>query len=146
MPQFIQSIRSFTINGLSAVVEGIGFFASFAGSALALFFGKLMLAVVLGAFAVGVFFRLSGRLRGQERRPAPRAPSWAWLAAGFLALVFTALLVEVTALPVRFNQAGFSYLHWVLVCAALALTFHWMVRLLAWMTRGTRKNVGTGIQ
>ena len=134
----LKSIRNIQLSVRDSLITGAevaGLVASLAGSSAAIVFGKLMLAVVLGFFAVGAFFRLTGRRARREQKVTISSPVWAKFVAWLLALAFTALLVEMTALPVRFNQEGFSYLHWVLVCACSALTFHWLAKLLVRLVR-----------
>ena len=142
----IRDMRVSVREGLLAGTEVAGLVASLAGTSVAIVFGKLMLAVVLGFFAAGVFLRLTGRRARQEQKATISSPAWVKVVAGLLALAFTALLVEMTALPVRFDQAGFSYLHWVLVCACSALTFHWLAKLLVRLVRWYGQTPGASLR
>ena len=99
----IRDMRVSVREGLLAGAEVAGLVASLAGASVAIVIGKLMLAVALGFFAAGVFLRLTGRRARQEQKATISSPAWVKVVAGLLALAFTALLVEMTALPVRFD-------------------------------------------
>lgn len=113
-------------------VAGVVLFGS--GAAVVAFLGKFMLAVVLGAIALGVFLRLAGRSRARMVAPTP-IPNWCRGVSGLLAAVEVALLIEATNFPVRFDQAGFESWHWVLVLAALAVFYPFNLRLLGGLVR-----------
>lgn len=111
---------------LAADVAGMVLFAS--GAAVGAIVGKLMLAVVLLAVALGFFLRLSGR----RRVPAPVAPPrWTRATAAGLAVLEVAVLTEATDLPVRFHQPGFETWHWGLVVLALLAAYALNMRVLA---------------
>jgi uncharacterized membrane protein len=116
------SIKRKLSDGLLLAADLAGLLGSAAGASVVAFFGKLALAIVLAAVALGFFLRLSGRRRVRVEAPAP-LPAWCSAASVVLSCVEVALLVEATDLPVRFSQAGFEYYHWVFVIAALAVAF-----------------------
>lgn len=109
-------------DGFAVVADVAGLVLSASGASVVAVLGKLMLAVVLGAIALGFFLRLAGRRRQHSFAPA-RAPAWCYVASVVLAAVEGALLVEATNLPIRFYQAGFEPWHWVLVVVALVVAY-----------------------
>ena len=113
-----------------------GMVLSVSGAAVVAFLGKLMLAVVLFALALGFFLRLSGRRKVALPSAAP--PGWARPAAGGLAVLEVALLTEATDFPVRFHQPGFEPWHWALVVVALLVAYALHMRLFAVLQRRDR--------
>jgi hypothetical protein len=107
--------------GLMAGVDMAGIALSGSGAAVVAFLGKFMLAVVLGAIALGFFLRLVGRRRVQVAPPP--VPMWSRAVSAALAAAEVALLVEATNFPVRFDQPGFEPWHWVLVLLAFAVAY-----------------------
>jgi hypothetical protein len=124
-------------NGFLVAVDTAGMIFSLSGASVVAVLGKLMLAAVLGAVALGFFLRLSGR-----RAPAPSfaqpTPRRYYVVAGFLSVLEVALLTEATDLPVRFYQPGFELQHWILVAGALAVTFVVQVQLIRSIFRSRR--------
>ena len=114
--------------GLLAGVDMAGIALSGSGAAVVAFLGKFMLAVVLGAIALGFFLRLVGRRRVQAVAPPP-VPMWSRAVSAVLAAVQVALLVEATNFPVRFDQAGFEPWHWALVLVAFAVAYPLNLRI-----------------
>ena len=115
-------------DGLMVAADSAGLVASLCGASVVAIFGKVMLAVVLGAVALGFFLRLVGRRRA-DSRSQPRTPLWCLSVAGVLAIVEVALLTEATNLPVRFHQPGFAPWHWLLVFAAVVIVYVVQVQL-----------------
>ncbi len=114
---------------LELLVEIVGLIGAFAGTAVALFLGKLFAAAVLAGVTTGIVLRIAGR-RGLPRTSvAPPSPAWRALCAA-LSLVETALLVEASNLPVRVTQPGFEKSNWLLVIAALIVLYVLQMRLL----------------
>ncbi len=109
-------------DGFLVVADVAGLILSASGASVVAVLGKLMLAVVLGAIALGFFLRLAGRRRQNSLVPA-RTPTWCYFASGFLAAVEVALLAESTNLPIRFYQPGFEPWHWALVVVALVVAY-----------------------
>lgn len=109
-------------DGFLVIADVAGLVLSASGASVVVILGKLMLAVVLGAIALGFFLRLAGRRRQPSFAPA-RTPAWCYFASVVLAAVEVALLVEATTLPIRFHQSGFEPWHWVLVVAALVVAY-----------------------
>jgi hypothetical protein len=109
-------------DGLMAGADLAGIALSGSGAAVVAFLGKFMLAVVLGAIALGFFLRLVGRRRVPAVSP-PRVPMWSRAVSAVLAAGEVALLVEATNLPVRFDQSGFEPWHWALVLVAFAVAY-----------------------
>lgn len=116
------TLRRKAADTLLLVADAAGLLLSGSGAAVVAFFGKVFLAVVLGAMALGFFLRLAGR-----QRPPPPAPVLTPLlcraASAILAAVEVAVLVEATDLPVRFHQSGFQLYHWLLVLAVLVMAY-----------------------
>jgi len=110
------------------VGEVAGTFISLSGATAALVFGKVLLAVVLAAIAVGFFLRLTSRRANAVLPPAP-TPMWVFAASGLLAAIEVAVLVEATNLPVRFDQPMFEKHNWLLVVLALLVAFVVQVQL-----------------
>jgi hypothetical protein len=125
----LTAIRKAVAKRLEILVEAMGLVASFSGTALAVFLGKLFLAAILGALTLGFFFRITGRRSASKTVPPP-TPSWAFMVSGLLSLALTAVLVEATNLPVRFNQEQFDLLHWVLVILAVIAAFFLLLQLI----------------
>ena len=115
-------------DGLLAGIDIAGIALSGSGAAVVAFLGKFMLAVVLGAIALGFFLRLVGRRRVQAVAPPP-IPMWNRAASAALAAAEVALLVEATNFPIRFDQPGFEPWHWGLVLVALAVAYPFNLRL-----------------
>lgn len=108
--------------------EAAGMALSGSGAVVVGVLGKFMLAVVLGAIAVGLLLRLMGRRQGARAAATP-VPLWARAASLGVSAVLVALLVEATQLPVRFDQPGFATWHWALVLVALAVGYAGVLRL-----------------
>jgi hypothetical protein len=108
--------------GLMVGADVAGIALSGAGAAVVAFLGKFMIAVVLGAIALGFFLRLVGRRRARAIAPT-QIPMWCRVVSATLAAVEVALLVEATNFPVRFDQAGFEPWHWALVLLALVVAY-----------------------
>jgi hypothetical protein len=116
-------------NGFLIAIDLAGIIFSLSGASVVVVLGKLMLAAVLGAVALGFFLRLSGR-RTPARSVAPPTPRRYYFVAGFLSVMEIATLTEATDLPVRFYQPGFELQHWLLVAAALVVAFIVQVQLI----------------
>jgi predicted dinucleotide-utilizing enzyme len=120
---------------LEVVAEAAGLAASASGTAAALVFGKVLLAVALGAIAVGLFLRLASRRANHAGRAALSVPGWASGLAALLSVIEAAVLVEATDLPVRFSQPGFALHHWALVGAFLVVAYFAQRRVLGRLSR-----------
>lgn len=134
----LPALRRRVADGLLAVVDATGMFASLAGASIVAFLGKVMLAVVLGAVALGFFLRLVGRRRRAAPVEPPPPDRGRQLACAALAAAETGLLVEAVDLPVRFHQAGFAYWHWALVLLAFGLAYSLQ---LPWLRAWGRRRV-----
>ncbi len=108
--------------GLMVGADVAGIALSGSGAAVVAFLGKFMIAVVLGAIALGFFLRLVGRRRARAIAP-PQISMWSRVVSATLAAVEVALLVEATNFPVRFDQSGFEPWHWALVLLALVVAY-----------------------
>jgi hypothetical protein len=122
------AIRSSVAKRLEVLAEVAGLALSISGATLAAVFGKFLVAALLVVITLGFFFRLSNRREGRVAAPPP-APLWVRPSAAVLAVVEVTALVEASNLPVRFDSAGFSYLHWILVVVALGAAYVFQVRL-----------------
>ena len=123
------AIRKSVAAKFELIAEVTGLAVSFSGATLAAVFGKLVIAVILGAITLGFFLRLTGR-RSSLQVEAPHTPGWVRSVSALLAVVETVALVEATNLPVRFSQQGFLYRHWLLVALVLAAAYLVQVKLL----------------
>lgn len=128
------TLKRKVVDGFMVVADVAGLVLSVAGSSVVAVLGKLMLAVVLGAIALGFFLRLAGHHRQQALAPAP-TPTWCYCASVFLAAIEVALLVEATNLPIRFNQSGFEPWHWALVVVALVVAYVLHMQIFHSLTR-----------
>lgn len=109
-------------DGFLVVADVASLVLSASGASVVAVLGKLMLAVVLGAIALGFFLRLAGRRRQNSRVPV-RTPIWCYFVSVLLAAIEVGLLVESTNLPIRFYQPGFAPWHWALVVVALVVAY-----------------------
>ncbi|MFZ2652077.1 MAG: hypothetical protein WA210_18420 [Burkholderiaceae bacterium] len=128
-PRLLQRVSTRVKSVAAVAVEATALVGSAGGAALAMAFGKALLAVVLGAIALGVFLRLSSRRRGTlaaERQ----APVWVAPTIALASTVEAALLVEAVDLPVRLSQPGFHYYHWLIVLAFLVVAYAAQSRLM----------------
>lgn len=117
---------------VAADVAGVALSGS--GAAVVALLGKFMLAVVLGAMALGFFLRLTGHRRAQVVA-LPPIPRWSRGVSAALAAVEVALLVEATNFPVRFDQRGFESWHWALVLVAFAAAYSLNLRVVGSLIR-----------
>ena len=123
------TLRTAISKRIQLLVDVSGIAVSLSGATAAAVFGKALLAVVLGALALGFLLRLSGR-RVASTAAVVRTPGWVFAVASLLSLVVIGVLVEATNLPVRFTQEGFELLHWALVLLAVSAAFLMLVRVL----------------
>jgi hypothetical protein len=65
-------------------------------------------------------------------------PTWVRPVAIALSVVEVAALVEAVNSPVRFDDAGFEYMHWALAAIALVAAYALQVRLLRSVGRKSR--------
>lgn len=130
----LSALKRKIADGLLVAADGAGMVLSLCGASIVAILGKLMLAVVLGAIALGFFLRLSGRRRGVPAS-AVRVPAWCYLVAGVLASVEVAMLAKATNLPVRYSQPGFELHHWLLVLLALVVAFVVHMQIFCFITR-----------
>jgi len=126
-----QGMRSL-LSGAAQIVEGafqlgipsVGATVSFA-------VGKWVAGLILSLIALVILFRLLWRRKyANHVKHEKMLPLWAKLTALAGALVASAVLVEMTKLPVRFDQPGFSMLHWVIVSLVILLFNSWFHSLL----------------
>ena len=106
-----------------AFLEGLAGLGALIGAPVAAVFGKLFLAVILGAVALGVFLRFAGRRRGGAPMPAVVTPAWVHVLAGLASAIEVAVLVEATKLPVRHDQPDFTQANWLLVLLAWGIAY-----------------------
>lgn len=133
----LQRIRTNAQKAGAIVLEGTAFLGSVGGAAVAVAFGKFLLAVALGAFAFGAFLRLSSR----RRRALPveaRSPLWVAPLAALATVVECAALVEAVDLPVRMSQPGFQYYHWLFVLAFMLVAYSAQNTPLRWVATKSR--------
>ncbi len=125
----LTSVRRAIASRAEVALEVIGLVFALSGATVAAVFGRGLLALKLGAVVLGIFFRLTGRRRARQAAVAA-PPGWVYAASALLSVVEVGVLVEATALPVRFHQEGFALFHWVLVLTALFAAFWLQLMLL----------------
>ena len=118
------SLGDLLAQGLQVLVPGAG-----AGISLAL--GKFVVGGILALICIGVVVRLT--LRRKNAGGAQTQNSSISIKAGavFLALGLSAGFVEMTYLPVRFNQTGFSFWYWAIVGAVITVAYRWTLQILS---------------
>ena len=124
--------------GIVFALEGAVALSSAVGAPIAIAFGKLFLAAILGALALGISLRFAGRKVQSVSVPMP-TPWWVFSCSALLSLIETAALVEATNLPVRFDQPGFDKSNWLLVLLALAVAFAFQLMLFKRVGRRTSR-------
>ena len=118
------SVCNVLAQGLQVLVPGVG-----AGISLAL--GKFVIGGILALICISVLVRLTLR-RKNAGAAQTRTPSVSIKAgAVFLALGLSAGFVEMTYLPVRFNQTGFSFWYWAIVGAVITVAYRWTLQILS---------------
>jgi hypothetical protein len=118
-------------------VEVAGLALSLSGATFAVVLRNVLVAVALGAVALDIFLRLSSHRAGRVEVPVPM-PTWVRPVAIALSVVEVAALVEAVNSPVRFDDAGFEYMHWALAAIALVAAYALQVRLLRSVGRKSR--------
>jgi hypothetical protein len=135
----LATVKRSVQSAMIVTLEGLGGLASVIGAPIALALGKLFLAAILAAIALGIFLRFAGRRA--TAAPAPPVPWWLTAASAAASLVEVAALVEATKLPVRFDQPGFSQWNWLLVLVALWVAYALQVRLLKRLVRRSSRSI-----
>ncbi|QTD45425.1 hypothetical protein [Ottowia testudinis] len=140
-PSSIQRAKQGAAEVIGAAIEGLAGLGAMVGAPVAALLGKLFLAAILGAVALGVFLRFAGRQRKGEPAPVKiPTPAWVRALAGLASAIEVALLVEATKLPVRHDQPGFTQANWLLVLlawgVACALQTSWLGAAVARRRRG----------
>lgn len=137
-PGWLARTREGVGGALALALEGAASAGALVGVPVALVLGRVFLAVLLAAVGVGIFLRLTGRLRRRRQPgtppPAP-LPLWQHGLAALLSVVGVAVLVEATRLPVRHDQPGFTPANWLLVLLALAAGYALFTALAARLRR-----------
>ncbi len=109
------------------------------GSAICFVVGKVVVGLILLAMMIAVVMRLLWRRKRADRmRSIQRMPVWCKVVASLTALSISAVLVEMTKLPVRFDQPNFEMYHWLLVIISIMLFYSWCISILrAWLNRSS---------
>ena len=137
----IAALRTAVAKRIEVLVDLGGIAFALSGATAAAVFGKALLAVALGALALGFFLRLSGR-GASSKTSVAGTPAWIFAVSGLLSLVEVGVLVEASNLPVRYTQDGFELSHWVLVLLAFGVAFFAQVRAIRHIAyRGHGKHV-----
>ncbi|MBS7806510.1 hypothetical protein [Variovorax sp. PCZ-1] len=107
------------------------------GAAICFAVGKFVVGLVLVCITAAVVIRLLWRRkRADQVRHEQRLPVWAQFTVALTALIGSGALVEMTKLPVRFDQPGFTMSNWLIVIVAIALLYGWCRSLLrTWLNR-----------
>jgi hypothetical protein len=140
MAQMLATVKRSIQSALLVTLEGAGALASVIGAPIALALGKLFLAAILAAIALGIFLRFAGRRAAPAPMPSP-TPWWLVSCNALASLVEVAALVEATKLPVRFDQPGFSPWNWALVLVALWVAYALQARLLKRLVRRPSRSI-----
>lgn len=140
-PSSVKRFKHGVAEVIGATVEGLAGLGALIGAPVAMVLGKLFLAVILGAVALGVFLRFAGRQRRGAPTPVKIAtPAWVHAVATLASAVEVAVLVEATKLPVRHDQPDFTQANWLLVLlawgVAYALQTRWLGAAVARHRRG----------
>jgi nitrate reductase gamma subunit len=121
-----QGVRNILSGALQVLEAAMQFGIPGVGATVSFAVGKWVAGLVLGVIALAVFFRLLWRRKHADRvSDESKLPLWTKLLALMSAVVSSAVLVEMTNLPVRFDQSGFSMLHWLIVVAVIFLLNGW---------------------
>ena len=107
---------------LELVAEAAAMVVSVSGATVAAVLGKFVVGIALGAVALGLLLRIKGR-KQRAMSPAPQVPAWARFSIAALSVLEVGLLVEAANLPVRFDQPGFAYWHWLLLALAFLVAY-----------------------
>ncbi len=118
----VLSISEILVQGLQVLVPGAG-----AGISLAL--GKIFIGSILALICIGVILRLTFRRKHADRVLTQRVSFSLKSIAFLLALGLSVGFVEMTNLPVRFNQPGFSLGYWVIVVSVITVSYFWTVQI-----------------
>jgi uncharacterized transporter YbjL len=110
--------------GLQVLVPGAGAGISFA-------LGKLVIGVILTLICLCIIVRLTLRRKNVDKNFDHNASLFLKLVAFVLALGLSAGFVEMTNLPVRFNQIGFSFWYWAIVVVVSTVAYRLVLQLLA---------------
>ena len=96
------------------------------GSVICFAVGKVVVGLILAAITFAVAMRLVWRRKhADQTRSIQRLPKWAKLSCASGALVGSAVLVEMTKLPVRFDQPGFAMFNWLIVLLVILVLNAW---------------------
>jgi hypothetical protein len=125
---FFAKLRASISNNFIYALEALCALFGISGIAGAIFFGKMLLALILACLTVAVLFRLAGR-RTPKTKTQADVPAWKRAITLLLSVICSALLVEAINLPVRFDQPHFDYLHWGLA-VALVVAFYLLFKRL----------------
>jgi hypothetical protein len=127
------SLGDMLVQGLQVLVPGAGAGISFA-------LGKLVIGVVLALICFSVIVRLTLRRKNVGKASVQTASWYLKLVALILALGLSAAFVEMTNLPVRFNQQGFAFWYWAIVAALITVIYHWMLQIFSKIAPKKAKN------
>jgi hypothetical protein len=116
MGEGVLSLGEMLAQGLQVMVPGVG-----AGISLAL--GKLVLGVALALVCLCVVVRLTLRRKNVPRVTVQGISFSQKIIAFSLALAFSMGFVEMTHLPVRFDQADFSFWYWCIVAVVIFIAY-----------------------
>ncbi|HPU09271.1 MAG TPA: hypothetical protein PLS11_14645 [Ottowia sp.] len=130
-PSSVKRFKHGVAEVIGATVEGLAGLGALIGAPVAMVLGKLFLAVILGAVALGVFLRFADRQRRGAQTPVKIAtPAWVQAVAALVSAVEVAVLVEATKLPVRHDQPDFTQANWLLVLLAWGVAYTLQARWL----------------
>lgn len=130
-PSSVKRFKLGVAEVIGATVEGLAGLGALIGAPVAMVLGKLFLAVILGAVALGVFLRFANRQRRGAPTPVKIAtPAWVHAVAALASAVEVAVLVEATKLPVRHDQPDFTQANWLLVLLAWGVAYTLQTRWL----------------
>lgn len=133
MSEGVLSLGEMLAQGLQVLVPGAGAGISFA-------LGKLVIGVILMLICLGIIVRLTLRRKNVDKNIDQNASLFLKSVAFVLALGLSAGFVEMTNLPVRFNQQGFAFWYWAIVMVVITLTYRFLMQIFLRMSSKKTKN------
>jgi uncharacterized membrane protein YidH (DUF202 family) len=149
--QFVTSIKNRVTTARQRIGEGVFSFGELlaqglqvlvpgAGAGISFALGKLVIGVILTLICLGIIVRLTLRRKNVDKNIDQNASLFLKSVAFVLALGLSAGFVEMTNLPVRFNQQGFAFWYWAIVLVVITVTYRLLLQILSKMFSKKAKN------